>query len=181
VVLTHAASQFDFDRVEWQIIHWVRFWHLCPDAPPGPVVSPTVVARSFFETMSFDPPAPEIKPGDMLVGWESFLETHAVMTQQLNTPTPFGQLVVDARSQLFVDWGDGTPETGPYDDPGGPYPNGHIRHVYESGGQYDITVRQVWTATFSLGGGAPQAVPGTLEITGTLQDFPVHEVQAESR
>jgi hypothetical protein len=69
-----------------------------------------------------------------------------------------------------------SPTTGPYANPGGPYPSGTITHTYDNTGTVTITVREDWTATWSIG-----ALHGTLEAlhtTGTDPGFVVRQIQA---
>jgi hypothetical protein len=77
-----------------------------------------------------------------------------------------------------VDWGDGTPEEGPFAFEGEAYPHGRILHNYRHVGDYTVTVTQTWSATWRLG---PDA--GTVEGLQTSASIPldVDEIQAVIR
>src|SRR4051795_7844389 len=46
-------------------------------------------------------------------------------------------------------WGDGTPELAT-DDPGAPYPDGHVTHTYAAGGTVHGSVTTQWGATYTI-------------------------------
>jgi hypothetical protein len=115
----------------------------------------------------------------MLVGLPAYLEaTTLVVLPPIAAATPFGPLNVRAASTLSVAWGDGT-TTGPFSNPGAPWPEGTITHTYGRSGAYDVVVTQRWTATWSLGGAG--GTLGPAETTGRIDDFPVRAVQAVGR
>jgi hypothetical protein len=148
---------------------------LCPGADPV-VITPEMWARSYLRDIDLPVPAPRIDPGVMIVGLESFLETGAPITQALTEPaTPFGPATFSFDSTVTVDWGDGA-VSGPVASAGGPHPDGDLRHVYTSQGEYDIVVTQDWTATWQIG--AESGTVTGLRTTGTLAGFPVQEREA---
>ncbi len=151
------------------------------EVPAGaaPAFDPAAAAESWWAAQALVAPEPVIAPGEMLVGLDAVLQANTDMTLDLAAPTtPFGALDVDISSELYVDWGDGT-VTGPHDHPGEPWPEGAITHVYRYEGAYDVVVTQEWSATWTFGDQS-----GTLPVTetsGTIDDFPVREVQAVIR
>lgn len=148
---------------------------LCPGADPV-VITPEMWARSYLRDIDLPVPAPRIDPGVMIVGLESFLETGAPITQAITEPaTPFGPATFSFTSTVTVDWGDGN-VTGPIASAGGPHPDGDLRHVYTSQGDYDVVVTQDWIATWQVG--AESGTVTGLRTTGTLAGFPVQEREA---
>jgi hypothetical protein len=147
----------------------------CPGADPI-VLTPEMWARAYLRALQLPVPAPRIDPGVMIVGLESFLETGSPVTQGLTEPaTPFGPASFSFASTVTVAWGDGA-TSGPIASAGGPYPDGDLRHVYTSQGEYDIVVTQDWTATWQIG--AESGTVTGLQTTGTLAGFPVQEREA---
>ncbi len=68
------------------------------------------------------------------------------------------------------DWGDGTTLT--TKDPGAAYPDHTVFHAYSRTAEgVVITLTTTWTATYSVGGGPAQPVPGTLTTTDTSDPF----------
>lgn len=78
----------------------------------------------------------------------------------------------------WVDWGDGSPEAGPFSFEGEAYPSGRIFHHYRYTGTYTVTLRQTWTAAWRLGGDQ-----GTVDglVTETRLPVEVFQVQAVIR
>ena len=68
------------------------------------------------------------------------------------------------------DWGDGATTT--TTDPGAAYPDHTVYHKYSHTAQgVTITLTTTWSATYSVGGGPPQPVSGTLTTTDTSDPF----------
>ena len=165
---------------ETQFLQLLQTFALCPDAEV-PQTTPALEALSFVRTIPFPTPEPHVAPGSLPVGFESFLETGAPTAQTFGpVPTPFGDLVVTATADIYVDWDDPHDEVagehGPYDAEPGPYPDGGIRHVYQYDGLYEIAVRYVWSVDWVIGGHSG-SVPG-IETTGT---YPAPGFEAYSR
>ncbi|MGI8984460.1 MAG: hypothetical protein ACR2HM_08015 [Acidimicrobiales bacterium] len=87
----------------------------------------------------------------------------------------FGPRQIRAQGAYTVAWGDGE-SSGPHTFEGQPWPGGQITHEYVNIGTYDIIVTEKWTATWSLDG--ENGVLRTLQTTGTINDFPVEQIQA---
>lgn len=121
-------------------------------------------------------PKPQIAPGYMLAGKLGYLESNSPMADRFEHPTPLGTLVIEATSQLWVDWGDHGGWDGPHVGPGRPWPNGTITHFWTDEGRYDVVVQQRWAGRWQLGA-ASGALTG-LATEGRLDDFEVRQLQA---
>ncbi len=124
-------------------------------------------------------PHPSIPPGYAVTGKLAYLVTDGTLTPaHYQRATPLGPLTITARGSYFVDWGDGTLPTwtGPYRQEGGPYPGGQVFHTYDFTGTVNVTVREVWTATWALG--PAHGALSALHTTGTVPGFPVRQLQA---
>jgi hypothetical protein len=154
----------------------------CPAQPPHPapiVLSPQQLAQQFWDTIPLPRPAPGVPPGYAITGKTAYLlagdsNAPAPYTRQ----TPIGLLTVVAHGTYTVDWGDGggSDVTGPYTTAGAGYPSGTITHTYDDVGRYTITVRETWSATWSIG--PAHGVLNALHTTGTIPGFTVRQVQA---
>ncbi|MDP9420321.1 MAG: hypothetical protein M3P53_09285 [Actinomycetota bacterium] len=124
-----------------------------PTCDSGVDAVPARVAQAFVRTIQLPAPRPHIAPdGTNITGLPAYLETNGTLVHQVApTDTPLGAITVEARGAYWVDWGDGTPEAGPFAFEGEAYPSGRIFHTYRYKGSYTVTVRQDWTATWRLG------------------------------
>jgi hypothetical protein len=155
----------------------------CPlqPGPPGSASreTPAQLARRHWEDLVPLPkPDPRILPGRAITGLRAYLETRGKLTHNYRSDTVFGPLVIDAKAQYEITWGDDTP-TETYGFEGGPWPEGQITHQYERVGKYDVTVTERWTATWSIAG--QSGVLRTLRTIGQIDDFPVEQIQAVIR
>jgi hypothetical protein len=155
----------------------------CPpedDADAAAVPTPAEVAEAFLREVPLPAPEPRIAPdGQAITGLAAYLETNGTLAHTVGpNPTALGPIVVEATSVYWVDWGDDTPEAGPFTFEGEAYPTGRIWHGYRQRGDYTVTVRQAWTASWRLG-----AESGTVEGLQTEASIPidVDEVQAVIR
>jgi hypothetical protein len=146
----------------------------CPGSEP--VLTPQEVASEVVRRVPLPGPSPVIEPGKMLVGLRAYLESNQQLVHTYVEETPLGPIAITATAVLHVDWGDGT-VTGPHSDPGGPYPDGTITHVYRGPGEYTITVTATWTAEWAVAG-ATGVIDAGLSTVGTIDGFPVEERQA---
>ena len=64
---------------------------------------------------------------------------------------------------------------GPTNDPGGPYPNGGIRHTYTRPGTYPVRVDTEYTGQFRVNGGQWIDIPDTVTIQGSTSQLQVVE------
>ncbi|CAN5122025.1 hypothetical protein BH24ACT1_BH24ACT1_06290 [soil metagenome] len=153
----------------------------CPDEDEAvPAPTPAEVAEAFLREVPLPPPEPRIAPdGQAITGLAAYLETNGALDHRLGpSDTELGPIVVDASSVYWVDWGDGSPEAGPFAFEGEAYPTGRIFHGYRYRGDYTVTVRQTWTAEWRSG-----AEAGTVDGLVTDASIPVDvdEVQAVIR
>jgi hypothetical protein len=152
----------------------------CPDQPgrrAARLPTPQEEAEEFWDTIRLPVPRPVSSPDFATTGKTVFLQAGDTDAPPTWTrATPLGELRITARGTYTVDWGDGTPPSGPYADPGGPYPDGNITHTYDVTGTVRIVVREAWAATWHIG--AIHGALAALHTTGTLPDFPVRQIQA---
>jgi hypothetical protein len=150
----------------------------CPPAAgaAAPAVDPATLAEEFWQTIPLPVPKPTIPPGYAITGKTAYLVTDGtVAPAAFVEPTPLGLLTVTAHGTYSVDWGDGS-SGGPYTSEGTGYPNGQIVHTYERTGTVRVTLRETWTATWTLG-----AAAGTLDqlaTQGTIPGLDVRQIQA---
>lgn len=164
--LGREPTQDDHLQSELQFFRFLRAGNpICPDAEIPTGTTPSLEAARFLDRIGLPTPTPYIEPGRLPVGLDAYLEVGAPTTQTYGPePTPFGDLTLTATAELFVDWDD------PHDDVDGeegpfvvsegessrparpgPHPDGEITHLYQHDGLYEIRVRMVWTATWSIG------------------------------
>lgn len=157
----------------------------CPDpvpssssGAPAPIL-PAAVAATYWQDHGVNllsRPGPHIAPGYALAGNPGYLETGAQLTQSFNDPTPVGVLDISARGQLYVDWGDGSGWSGPYDTPGAPWPDGTISHVWADVGHYAVVVQERWSAAWSLDGASGRLT--SLQTEGSIPAFEVRQLES---
>ena len=151
----------------------------CPGVTLAAKPPPGVTAQQLWQDQVHLPaPDPYIAPGKAIVGKAAYLEINGDHTF---TPAPLGAFgdtftITGAATHYDVFWGDGT--TSQSTDPGGPWPDGTIRHAYATDGTYSVRVVEYWHGTYSLNGGAPQAIPGAELRTEHTITLPVEQVQA---
>ncbi|MGH2697411.1 MAG: hypothetical protein ACRDIW_10520 [Actinomycetota bacterium] len=143
----------------------------------GSVLSPEAVALPFVRSIPLPVPRPHIAPdGTNITGLSAFLETNGALLHRVGPePTELGPIEVVATGAYYVDWGDRSPEAGPFAFEGGPYPNGRITHTYRYTGTYTVTVSEVWSAQWRLG--ADSGTVGGL-LTQASIPLEVFEIQA---
>jgi hypothetical protein len=149
-------------------------------APPlvaAPAVSPAQLAEAFWYTIHLPVPKPASSPDYATTGKPTYLSAGDTADPPSWTrATLLGTLTITAHGSYTVNWGDGSPPTGPYTNPGGPFPTGTMTHTYDDVGTVTIAVAEQWTATWTIG--AAHGVLIDLRTSGTLPDFPVRQIQA---
>jgi hypothetical protein len=133
----------------------------CPDEEGATrSVTPAEVAEPFVRIIPMPVPDPRIPPGHAITGLPAYLETRGTLSHRVGpAPTALGPIEVHATGAYYVDWGDGSPEEGPFPFEGEAHPTGRILHTYRDTGTYTVTVRVAWSADWRLGGDSG-AVPG---------------------
>ena len=152
----------------------------CPEQPLTPgqaaaVDTPALTAARYWEHVPLPPPSPKIAPGRAITGKLAFLETGGEVAATYDNDTLFGPLHISATGTYLVDWGDRM-TTGPYGYKGKAWPDGKITHEYIKVGSYNVVVTETWAATWSLGG--ESGTLRTLQTSGTINNFPVEQIQA---
>ena len=147
----------------------------CPASTRQPIITPGMVAARFWQEILLPKPHPYIAPGRAIAGKWAYLETHGETRFVHTQDTILGPLEIVATGEYYVDWGDGQ-TSGPHNGEGAPWPDGEIRHTYVWAGTVDIVVTERWTATWRLGSASGNL--RQLRTTGTIEDFPVQEIQA---
>lgn len=121
-----------------------------------------------------EPPTPAMEPPSANVAVGKDVYAHVEVD-----PQQFQENVADQDVNISVepasfewDWGDGeTTDSGA--DAGAPWPDGTVTHKYQHVGRYAITCRIHWRATWSIGKGAPQEIPGDIVTESTSPEFMV--------
>jgi hypothetical protein len=150
-----------------------------PGAPPPPPLNPATLAVTFWRTIPLPVPHPRVPPGYAITGKPAYLVTGGTTNPRpFVKQTPLGPLTITAHGSYTVDWGDATSPTwtGPYTTEGQPWPNGNIAHTYDNVGTVSVTLREAWTASWSLAG-ATGTLTG-LATTASIPDFAIRQVQA---
>jgi hypothetical protein len=142
-----------------------------------PQLTPEQAALQVWQQLVVLPrPQPRIRPGKAHTGREAFLEIGGQQTGSWFFQAFGFPITINATSTYDVDWGEGTIDRG-VTSQGGPWPDGDIRHVYTIANTYTVTINQHWTARWSIGG-AGGTIANVLRTIGTIDPFPVHQVQA---
>ena len=157
---------------------WNRVGETCyPDALIADAATQLTLAdiqREFANT-PFASPTATIQPpgGQTLITLPIYYSTTWTPTgfrpEQTRTLTLLGH-TVDLRIKLAsytYSHGDGT-TTGPTTSPGGPYPDGDVRHAYAEPGTYTPTLTATLTADYRVDGGTWAPINGTATRTTTL-------------
>jgi hypothetical protein len=149
------------------------------DALPPAVIEAAVRAEAFTQLPR---PAPVVDPGWGMPGLRMYLDTgeeHALTMPPRDVTVDLGVASVtvtfSAEGVSTVDWGDGTVTT--HTEPGGPWPNGAINHVWTDAGAYDVTVTDAWVVSYEVPGRLSGEFAGTLDPV-TLSDLPIRERRA---
>lgn len=151
----------------------------CAVAAPGggPKPSRTSLVSRWIWTRGYKllpVPRPSIAPGFGLVGNLAYLVDNSPTSATFSVALAgLGPLTMRARGVLYVDWGDSA-VSGPYSGAGAPWPTGYITHAWSTSGNYDVSVTEVWSVSWS-GAGHSGVVSG-LHTTGVLRSFRVRQV-----
>ena len=153
------------DRAEYRLCRRVE-----------PVVSvegvPVVVSASDVSTLLVEGSGlVRQPPGDMVIVTKDLIVYTDPSSRTLSTTvggTPVSVVVTPVSYRW--DWGDGTSTT--TRDPGAAYPHQTVVHRYRELLQgVVVTLTTTWSATFSVEGGPPQPVSGTVTTTESSAPF----------
>lgn len=136
-------------------------------AAPPVVMTSSEVAKVMASGSGIvrQPPGPKALVSKIVIAYTSG-------DSQTLTTTMGGDVVTIVATPVSYtwDWGDGTTLT--TKDPGAAYPDHTVFHAYSRTAEgVVITLTTTWTATYSVGGGPAQPVPGTLTTTDTSDPF----------
>ncbi len=149
-------------------------------APPKPNVPyPSAVAASYWTQAGANQlphPHPYIAPGYALAGLRGYLEVRAPLTATFSDSTVLGTLTIHATAVVWVNWGDGAANDGPFHTSGGPFPSGTITHYWDFDGSYDVVVDEDWSATWDLNG--TSGTLSGLQTEGTIAKFEVGQLES---
>ncbi len=147
-----------------------------PPCPGAASVDPVQIVLAHLSEHGPPDPDPVVPSGFGITGLEAIVVTDntPVTWSDAVASTPFGPLDLTGRAAVDVDWGDGT-TTGPFGEPGRPFPDHNIWHVYTDLAVVDVVVTYTWTIDWSFGAAAGQV---TLNRTGTVAGFEVVDVQS---
>jgi hypothetical protein len=143
------------------------------DDPP-PV---RVLVLKAFETLDWSPSELIVQPpnGKTLVNLETNFYTSNTDVTSISVTLVQSKVVVSARPIAYRwTFGDGTSIT--TTTPGAPYPDLDVAHVYDQTGKVAVSVdTQYGDASFTVNGGAPEAIPSTVWVQGAAQDLEIVE------
>ncbi len=147
-----------------------------PPCPGTAGPSPLDIVLSHLSEHGPPDPEPSVPSGYGITGLEAIIVTDTTPTTWRDGihDTLFGPLALTGTAAISVDWGDGT-TTGPHDQPGRPFPDFNIWHVYTDLAVVDIEVTYTWTIRWSFG-----TASGTVVLTrrGTVENFEIVDVQS---
>ena len=156
---------------------------LCANSPRPPT-KPTpgaAAALAFQQIVTLPKPTFAIPPGSSVAGTRAFMVINGPMRMD---PAPINALgytvTLHVSSTYDIDWGDTTDtrfSKGVASQGGRGYPDGDVFHVYESKGNFPVTVTQRWTATYEIAGSQAGTIADALVTSSTMQ-LPVNAYQA---
>ena len=153
---------------------------------PGDVIPVSDIANRTVDRYLKDVTPPQMQvtvqpPNGVLSSLPAYFQVQppALQPQQFGGPQVI-ETVTITPAHYSWDWGDGTAplET---DDPGGPYPDGHVTHTYDESAHLTVALTTEWSATYTITV-AGQTL-GPYNATGTVrrtQRFPIVVDRARS-
>lgn len=136
-----------------------------------------VLVIEAFESLDWSASPLEVQPpgGKTLVNLETNFYTSNTDYTNISVTLVQSNVVVSARPIAYRwNFGDGTSVTTA--SPGAPYPDLDVAHVYEQTESVAVSVdTQYGDASFTVGGGPPEAIPSTIWIPGAEADLEIVE------
>jgi hypothetical protein len=164
---------------------WTRSGYSCNQPLPGQNALSLADVRRAFREVDFARPTLSSQPqgGWALVNLDTYYAVtwpqEGVGPGQVATVNLLGH-TVGIRPKVVeyeYDFGDGQRQR--TDDPGGPYPNGHVRHLYRQVGPVTIGVTARYTADFNVDGAGFRPLDDTVPIAGPTRQLQVYEARAQ--
>lgn len=173
-------SNFSNQQSWLRIVARFRPCPATPAAPPAavPPSPPLVAVESWIVEGSKELPRPDLQiaPGYGITGAPSYVVDTSPLAWSATVPTPIGPLVLRARGELTVSFGDGSAPVGPVSYPGRPWPatTETITHTWQATGTYTIQATVSWSGTWSLDN--MNGVLPALVTRGEIPAFSVRQV-----
>jgi hypothetical protein len=106
-------------------------------------------------------------PGGVLTGLPAYFQTQspAIQPQRFGGPQVVENITVTPAHYTWQ-WGDGSGSLHT-DDPGGPYPDGHVTHTYDRATHLTVALTTEWSATYTIT--VAGQTFGPYDATGTVQ------------
>jgi hypothetical protein len=164
---------------------WTRSGYSCNQPLPGQNALSLADVRRAFREVDFARPTLSSQPqgGWALVNLDTYYAVtwpqEGVGPGQVATVNLLGH-TVGIRPKVVeyeYDFGDGQRQR--TDDAGGPYPNGHVRHLYRQVGPVTIGVTARYTADFNVDGAGFRPLDDTVPIAGPTRQLQVYEARAQ--
>jgi hypothetical protein len=163
---------------------WVRVGESCNQKLPDNDLSLADVRRAFRE-VDFAKPRLLSQPhgGWALVNLDTYYAVAwpavGVAPEQVVTVRLLGHRVAIRPKVVTYEYSFGDGERQRTDDPGGPYPDGKVRHLYRSTGDVRVQVTARYSADFSVDGGDFRGLDDTVDIAGPSRTLHVYQARAQ--
>ena len=146
----------------------------------APKVDPAQTVTTYWnQSVQNQLPVPQfsVPPGFALTGLTSFLTATCTTSKTFYDNTPIGTATIAATGELWVRWKSGQDWSGPYNSCGLPWPNGNITHVYENQGSATISLKETWSASWTLAG--TSGALGGLYTSPNALTLPIYSITSE--
>ncbi len=143
-------------------------------------INPTQAVTTYWnQHVQNELPIPEftVPPGFALTGLPSFLTANCTTSKSFYDSTPIGTADIQATGELWVKWDSNDGWSGPYSSCGLPWPDGTISHVYETEGSAHISLKETWTASWTLAGAS--GTLGGLATSPGSSTLPIYSITSE--
>jgi hypothetical protein len=162
---------------------WVRVGYTCEAGTTAAGPSLADVRRA-FRHVPFAKPRLTVQPdGWTLVNLDTYYaitwSSRGVRPREVTTVQLLGHEVAIRPKIVRYEYHFGDSSTQRSSDPGGPYPEGIVRHRYQARGNLTIHATARYTADFSVDGGGFQGLDDTIDIPGPSRPLQVYEARAQ--